>query len=105
LTPTLTFTCTICGEQSTSICVYCTKDACPNHLCERCKRCSDCCGCDIRLEDHPEAEAEQNHAGPAADVPTVAEVAAAVDTPAAAAEPAATPEPVWAEPHEPPAAE
>ncbi len=35
-----------------SICVYCTKDACPNHLCERCGRCSDCCECDVRLEEH-----------------------------------------------------
>lgn len=52
MTPTLTFTCSICGEPSVSICVYCTKDACPNHLCDRCGRCSDCCECDIRLEDH-----------------------------------------------------
>jgi hypothetical protein len=27
------FSCSICGEPSTEICVYCTKDACPNHLC------------------------------------------------------------------------
>jgi hypothetical protein len=52
---TLTFVCSICGEPSASICVYCTKDACPNHLCERCGRCSDCCECDIRLEEHTEA--------------------------------------------------
>ena len=54
MTPTLTFTCSICGEPSVSICVYCTKDACPNHLCERCFRCSDCCECDVRLDEHPE---------------------------------------------------
>ena len=41
-----TFTCSICSEQSTDICVYCTKDACANHLCKRCKRCSDCCQCE-----------------------------------------------------------
>lgn len=77
MTPTLTFTCSICNEQSVSICVYCTKDACPNHLCDRCKRCSDCCECDIKLEEHPEYE----------HVPE-----SAVETPAA--EPAAEPEPV-----------
>ena len=43
------FTCSICGERSSEICVYCTKDACGNHRCERCKRCSDCCECDIPL--------------------------------------------------------
>jgi hypothetical protein len=41
------FRCSICGEPSTQICVYCTKDACPNHLCERCGRCSDCCECKV----------------------------------------------------------
>ncbi len=56
MTPTQTFTCSICGEPSVSICVYCTKDACPNHLCERCHRCSDCCECDIRLDDHSAQE-------------------------------------------------
>ena len=47
-TPVLTFTCTICGEPSTSICVYCTKDTCDNHLCTKCRRCSDCCECELR---------------------------------------------------------
>ena len=42
------FTCSICGESSTDLCVYCTKDACSNHLCERCRRCSDCCQCEVR---------------------------------------------------------
>jgi hypothetical protein len=41
--------CNICGEPSTAICVYCTKDACVNHRCDRCKRCSDCCECDVPL--------------------------------------------------------
>src|ERR1700734_897420 len=43
------FTCSICGEASVNICSYCTKDACPNHRCERCKRCSDCCECEVPL--------------------------------------------------------
>lgn len=40
-----TFVCTICGEPSTKICVYCTKDTCENHICPKCLRCSDCCEC------------------------------------------------------------
>lgn len=47
----LAFVCSICGESSTQICVYCTKDACSNHCCERCRRCSDCCECELRLDD------------------------------------------------------
>ena len=43
------FTCSICGEASTEICAYCTKDTCANHRCERCKRCSDCCECEVPL--------------------------------------------------------
>jgi hypothetical protein len=43
------FTCSICGEASSNICSYCTKDACSNHRCERCKRCSDCCECEFPL--------------------------------------------------------
>lgn len=46
-----TFTCTICGESSRDICVYCTKDACSNHLCEKCRRCSDCCACEMRFTE------------------------------------------------------
>jgi hypothetical protein len=41
------FQCSICGDTSTKLCVYCTKDACNNHLCDRCHRCSDCCLCDL----------------------------------------------------------
>ena len=47
----MAFTCSICGEESTRICVWCTKDACDNHLCEKCKRCSDCCECEVRLSE------------------------------------------------------
>jgi transcription elongation factor Elf1 len=43
------FTCSICGEPSTDICGYCTKDTCSNHRCTRCKRCSDCCECEVPL--------------------------------------------------------
>ena len=50
------FTCSICEEESTKICVACTKDSCDNHLCERCSRCSDCCGCNVALNEN-----EQNH--------------------------------------------
>jgi len=42
-------TCSICGEPSSEICVFCTKDACGNHRCDRCKRCSDCCECEVPL--------------------------------------------------------
>ena len=45
------FSCSICGEESTRICVRCTKDACENHLCEKCRRCSDCCECEVRLSE------------------------------------------------------
>ena len=44
-----TFCCSICGDPSTAICVYCTKDACSNHLCKKCLRCSDCCECEVPL--------------------------------------------------------
>jgi len=45
------FICTICEEESTRICVACTKDTCGNHLCEKCGRCSDCCDCELRLDE------------------------------------------------------
>ena len=45
------FTCSICEEESTRICVNCTKDSCENHLCEKCGRCSDCCGCEVSLTE------------------------------------------------------
>jgi len=47
------FSCSICEQESTRICVDCTKDACSNHLCERCGCCSDCCDCEVPL-DEPE---------------------------------------------------
>ena len=52
------FSCSICGDPSTQICVWCAKDACPNHICRKCLRCSDCCECEVPLDeplpqDHP----------------------------------------------------
>ncbi len=44
------FVCSICGEAATQICVRCTKDACANHICEKCLRCSDCCECELALQ-------------------------------------------------------
>lgn len=72
------FRCSICGEPSSEICIFCTKDACGNHRCERCKRCSDCCECEVPLS------AEEIH-----EIPAGATEAAApegVEPQAAAAE-------------------
>ena len=38
------------AETPPAICVYCTKDTCPNHLCSKCLRCSDCCECEVPLD-------------------------------------------------------
>ncbi|MBV9760131.1 MAG: hypothetical protein JO340_06175 [Acidobacteriaceae bacterium] len=51
-----TFTCSICGEVSRAICVFCTKDACSNHICQRCHRCSDCCACEMPVTSASEEE-------------------------------------------------
>jgi hypothetical protein len=51
VTIAMQFVCNICEEQSTRICVRCTKDTCANHLCEKCGACSDCCDCEVRLEE------------------------------------------------------
>jgi len=50
------FACSICEEESTRICVRCTKDTCSNHLCDKCGCCSDCCGCEVPLDDHNHME-------------------------------------------------
>ena len=82
------FMCSICAEESTRICSRCTKDACNNHLCEKCLRCSDCCECEITLSD-------DHHMMTAA---TARAVISAVK-----AEPAHVPDPEPdPEPHEPP---
>lgn len=76
----MTFTCSICGEESARICARCTKDACPNHICDKCGRCSDCCECEIAIAEparaftpaaqalHPRPEPEPE---PAEDEPEV----------------------------------
>jgi hypothetical protein len=52
------FVCSICEEESTRICVRCTKDTCSNHLCEKCGACSDCCDCELQLDEETPHEAE-----------------------------------------------
>lgn len=61
MTETAVYTCSICNEPSTDICVRCTKDACRNHRCERCKACSDCCECEVPLTG-PEPQIPQQAA-------------------------------------------
>ena len=57
------FACSICEQESTRICAFCTKDACDNHICERCGCCSDCCQCEVPLDEpvHGHAEAPPEH--------------------------------------------
>ena len=45
------FSCSICEQESTRICAFCTKDACNIHICDRCGCCSDCCQCDVPLDE------------------------------------------------------
>lgn len=65
MTGAVVYTCSICSEPSSDICVKCTKDACRNHKCERCKSCSDCCECEVPLTA-PEPEMQ-----PIADLPAL----------------------------------
>ena len=69
----MAFQCTICGEESTRICVWCTKDTCGNHLCQKCGRCSDCCECEVPLDQRPHetvrAHAAQAEAAPEPPAP------------------------------------
>jgi hypothetical protein len=55
----MTFTCSICDETSSRICVRCTKDTCGNHLCDKCGACSDCCTCELKLEKDTDPENEE----------------------------------------------
>jgi hypothetical protein len=84
------FQCSICGEESTRICARCTKDACDNHLCEKCLRCSDCCECEVRL-NAPAVEAARA-SEPAGHLPIQP-----ADAEAAAAEAAVEPTPAGPE--------
>src|SRR5579872_2161856 len=85
------FTCSICGEPSRDICVFCTKDACANHRCERCKRCSDCCECEVPLSaaEPVEAEAHVEDTHPPLE-DRHGSASAAVQTPEPVVEPAPT---------------
>ena len=71
---TAVFACSICGEPSSEICTYCTKDTCRNHRCARCKRCSDCCEC-----AEPLTATEVEEVAPAEVSTAVPEVAPAVE--------------------------
>ena len=84
ITEAATLTCSICGEPSHDICIFCTKDTCHNHRCQRCKRCSDCCECEVPLSEIELAPEPEIHAA----APTQAEHAAppAVSEPAAISE-------------------
>jgi hypothetical protein len=58
------FACSICGEESTRICVRCTKDSCDNHLCDKCRKCSDCCECEVKLTPPVRVTVETVHPAP-----------------------------------------
>jgi hypothetical protein len=76
------FQCSICGEESTGICVRCTKDACDNHLCERCRKCSDCCECEVALAPHiPESVRDVLHGEMTAPPPAETAVEPVAQTP------------------------
>ena len=79
------FACSICGEESTRICVWCTKDTCANHLCEKCGRCSDCCECEVPLDEPVHQPAQVYAASETAAEPEIVD-AAAID-PGAPAQP------------------
>jgi hypothetical protein len=100
------FACSICEQESTRICVLCTKDTCSNHLCEKCGCCSDCCGCEVPLVEsmEPGAEyaepihAETIHAAPILAEPFLAEPIHAEPVDAGPPDPDPEPQP----PHPPP---
>jgi len=69
----MSFNCTICGEESTSICVWCTKDTCANHLCRKCGRCSDCCECEVPLDEPVHEAAPVHEPTPVQEIPPVEE--------------------------------
>ena len=91
------FTCSICGEPSSEICVFCTKDACGNHRCDRCKRCSDCCECEVPLSR------SEAHAAPEQTTPDLHEPAESPsEIPQAETQPESQPEPEQSEDIPPP---
>lgn len=76
-----TFVCSICGDASQSICVYCTKDACANHLCDRCNRCSDCCGCELALTEREPVKQNLSNGHVASEANAIAEAAQEAEKP------------------------
>jgi hypothetical protein len=92
------FQCSICGEESTRICVRCTKDSCGNHLCEKCLRCSDCCECQLALD---EVAHEALPGSARAALSAVAAVAAIDPEPEPSPEPGPAPDPAPAPEDEP----
>jgi len=81
------FNCTICGEESTRICVWCTKDTCANHLCAKCGRCSDCCECEVPLDQPMHAVPVAHEPAPAPE-PAPVQQAVPVEPAPAAPDPA-----------------
>jgi hypothetical protein len=69
------FKCSICEQESTQICEYCTKDTCADHLCTGCVRCSDCCECDVPLTEQSNGIPVAPDQTPAEFVPSPAEAA------------------------------
>jgi hypothetical protein len=68
------FACSICEQESTRICVFCTKDACNIHICGRCGCCSDCCPCEVPLNEPVRASAPEVTQSISASLPELAEV-------------------------------
>jgi len=64
-----TFACSICSEPSHKICIFCTKDACNNHLCQRCLCCSECCHCDMPTNEAEEVPPEEANKAPEQPLP------------------------------------
>jgi|SRR5579862_5865915 len=86
------FACSICEQESTRICEFCTKDTCADHLCAGCLRCSDCCECDVPLTVQPNGiPAAPDHIAPERAPAELAPVTAEAD-PQPEAVPARDPE-------------
>lgn len=83
------FVCSICEEAASQICVRCTKDACANHICEKCHRCSDCCECELSLQPPAPAPVVRDLPGRVAADPA----SLAPEPPASPEEPVAPGEP------------
>ena len=95
------FSCSICEQESTRICGFCTKDACDMHICERCGCCSDCCQCEVPLDEpvhaHAEAPPEPDAAIPPEPVIETSQSAGIEPQPSAAPWAPAEPQPTTSE--------